>query len=418
MRTALLAASRSTPDGTLRAGLMFGGRSVLEWQAQMACDLGCGRMIVLAETASDTIVAAQQAVERRGVQVHCLKGFSRLPALLHSDDEVLIIADGLIPDHAQVKALLGPPAGDGKAAVTQHPVALRKAVLCLDSHHPLALAHPADFERVDATRCWAGVLAMRGAPAQNLDGLAPDSDAVSLLLRLALQAGTECLTLGAEAIAPGEWLLASDAASLREREMALIRQHTAPPRYGAPGAALAHRLAAMVSPGTLDTATRIATGTALCAMLAAIVVASLGHGFAALGVTLLASFAFGLARAFMQMRARLQQRVIPATFAWLHDPGADVLASIALAIVLAPPFGMAPVAALAPLTFGLLRLASTATPAKQAAFWQDRPAHLALLTIAAAFGVLPEGAAILGIAALAATLLQTKAYRPQGDGQS
>lgn len=209
MRIGLIAALRHSEEGALRAALPLAGRSVIAWQAALLQALGVERVLCLAETPGGTVLELQHMLEGQGVQFHALRGPAAIPALVRAEDDLVILADGLVPDPAVVRALTG--AGEGGEA-------LQRMVATIPADHPLAAAHPEDFERIDAQRHWGGVLVMRGAPAQRLADFPADADAVSLLLRLALQAGTPSCELSPRELVPETWLLADSDAAVRDRK--------------------------------------------------------------------------------------------------------------------------------------------------------------------------------------------------------
>jgi hypothetical protein len=188
MRTGLIAALNVTAMGERRAFLRFAGRSVLAWQVDLMRRMGAERIICLCDGAAEEILPLQHQVEADGGSFHVLNGFTALPALVRAEDELIVMRDGLVPDPAIASALVLQDAPLGKG------------VLSLSEDHPLVIAHPSEFERIDAARHWAGMLIMRGAPVQELADFPADADAVAVLLRLALQAGTPCRTLSTEEV--------------------------------------------------------------------------------------------------------------------------------------------------------------------------------------------------------------------------
>lgn len=402
MRTALLAAYRTSAEGALRAELPLAQRPVLLWQAALARDLGCRRILVLSERASPAIVALAEECRMQGIAFQRLARFADLAALLHAEDELCIIGDGLLPDRAAVRALLTPGGADKP---------LRKAVLCLPDGDPLAARFPEDFERIDAARCWAGVLAMRAAPAQALGDFPSDSNPVSLLLRMALQSGTNCHTLAPSDRGREAWLLASEARVLAAEEQALIERHRTLPVWSAPGAALAGRLAEAIGTRGLRAGEPAAMLAGVLLMVAALVLASQGFPMGAMIGAAAASLSLELAAQFARLQVAVLDEAGGGWLAALRDPGRDVLAALAGMLALAPPLGISATAALAPLAVGLVRLAAREAGPAGAAFWQDRSLHLALLALAAGFGVLGAGFAILGLGALA-VLLFTRRGQP------
>ncbi len=396
MRTALLAARKTTPDDELRAALRLAGRSVLDWQVATANALRCERIAVLADPRASMILRAQHAAEAAGMQFHCLSGFARLPALLRGEDEVLMLADGLICASATLAALLGADA-DGR---------LRPLVLCLPAEAPLARAFPEDCERIDPTRCWAGALLMRAAPAQQLNDFPPDSDPYGLMLRLALQAGTPCRTLTPQESASDVWLLASDREVVQAHERAVLAKGREVAGWSSPGLALVTRITAASGARGLARGEPAGMLAALTALLAGLALAAAGWTTLALVLAATAHFALRLADSFAGLRARLLQERSSRLLAWLRDPGGDVAAALVIMLALAPPAAGAitPLAALGPLAIGTLRLAVDPAMRARAGFWQDRTAQMALLAAAGAWGALAAATALLALTALARAL--------------
>lgn len=405
MRTALVAAHHLTETGILRAELLLAGRSILGWQTALARDLGCKRIIVVANRPSPAILAAGHAAEAAGMTFQCLHGFARLPAMITADEELLVLGDGVIGNREMLMAIFAPSSGP---AMRLPPAKLRQAIVCLPSAAPLMHDFPSDFERIDAGRCWAGVLAMRGAQVQRLSDFPPDSNAISLLLRLALQAGTQCVMLEAAAGMPAQWVLAHDANALASHETALLAQASDAASWHAPGLALAGWLAAASGTRGLargEYAGMLAAGAAL---LAAAILAGLGHVLAALILAAAGSIAADLAARIAALRARIFSTQPSVRFANLRDPGRDLLASLVLMLALAPPPGIAAVAALGPLAIGTARIAARLYGAHCALIWQDRSLHLAALALAAGLGALAPATAILALAALAHALFNLR----------
>ena len=157
MRIGLIAALRHSEEGNLRAALPLAGRSVIAWQAALLQALGVERVLCLTETPGGTVIELQHMLEGQGVQFHALRGLAAIPALVRAEDDLVILADGLVPDPSVVRALVGlGVGGEGDEA-------LQRMVATIPADHPLAAAHPEDFERIAAARHWGGVLVMRGA---------------------------------------------------------------------------------------------------------------------------------------------------------------------------------------------------------------------------------------------------------------
>ena len=383
MRTALLAATRTTAQGSLRAELLIGGRSVLAWQAGLVRAWGCERVVLLTDRVSAAADEAQSACRARGIAFHRLARFADLAALLHAEDELVLLADGLLPSAGQ------PPTTE---------------VLCLPDDDPQAIAFPQDFERIDATRCWAGVAMMRAAPVHTLGNFPPDSDAVSLLLRMALQAGTPCRVLAPQDRSPARWLLARDEGVVRDHERALITQQRALSSAAAPSLMLAEYCGQRIGVRSVQAGPQWAAAVGLVLLLGALGGAAAGWVVPALIAGLLGSFALDLVPVLARLKAALQPDELDAGpthwLAQLHDPGRDGL----VGLVLVAALGAWPLAALGLLAVGTARLAARTAPPAMAAFWHDRTAQTALLMATAGLGWFPGACAMLALAALAQAL--------------
>ncbi|MFO6447397.1 hypothetical protein ACLBKU_09670 [Erythrobacter sp. NE805] len=396
MRIGLIAALRRSEEGTLRAELPLAGRPVLAWQAALLGELGVERVLCLTDTPTPTgaVLALQHALEASGTAFHALRGFAAIPALVRAEDDLVILADGLVPDPQVVRAVLG--GGEG---------ALVRAVATIPADHPLAAAHPEDFERIDAARHWAGVLAMRGAPAQQLAEMPADADAIGLLLRLALQAGTPTRDLAARELVPESWLLAANAAVAAEAGSGLIARAAPPADWRAPMSALAARLVRAVVPRGLGEGRLIAGASALVLLLAAVLVAAFGPPAAALTLAGLGAFAAEVAAILTALANRLSRTPGDRRGAAALAAAVDVLGGLTLWFALAPWPAWQPLAVVGPLVVGLARLVARRPHGALARAASDRASLLLLLAAASLAGLLPEAAACLALGLLAALLL-------------
>jgi hypothetical protein len=395
MRIGLIAALKHTETGALRAELPLAGRSVIAWQAALLEALGVERVLCLADRAGPEIIAVQHAIEADGAGFHALKGFAALPALVRAEDDLIILADGLVPDPALVLDLMSAEGG-----------VVQRMVTAIPADHPLAVAHPEDFERIDAARHWAGVLAMRGAPVQQLADFPADADAISLLLRLALQAGTPCRDIAPRALAPETWLMADEAAAVMAHEQALIARAAPDGDWRAPFTTLAARLVRALAPRGLMQGGLIAGGIALALLLGAVMLAAFGPAAAALGLAGLAGFAAAVSRTYSALAGSLKRRQPEAQDGAALAAAVDGLAAFTLWFALAPWPEWQPLAALGPLTIGLAQLAARSGHSALATVASDRVSLLLILALAAFAGVLPEVAACLALGLLAALLLR------------
>ncbi|MCK0128299.1 hypothetical protein [Erythrobacter sp. F6033] len=390
MNTALLSARKRTGTGELRALTSMLGEPALAWQVAIAKKFGCERIICLCDAPIPEIIELQRKFEGQGGEFHAIRSSLQLVALLRSDDALLMIQDGLIVEPDLAKSVL---VDDGK---------LRKAILTLEVGSELTEASPADFERIDATRCWAGIATMRAAHLQQLADLPSDGDVFSLSLRLALQSRTGMIPLHLDVEPEADWLLASDAASISLREKSLLDRALPAPRWTAPFPAIASKLVGMAAKqGYLNVAPASAVIAGILA-IAAIAIVALGYAAIGLSVASLAAL-FGC----FYINASLTKSAI-----W-GEGQADVfhryfrilLDSLAIiSLVLALKFDPIALASLPIFTVGLFWLAERNASPRVAPFWNDRTLHLATLAICAAYGVLSEGLALLGLLALVQSL--------------
>jgi hypothetical protein len=396
MRIGLIAALRHSEEGSLRAALPLAGRSVIAWQAALLQTLGCERVLCLAETPGGTVLELQHMLEGAGAQFHALRGLAAIPALVRAEDDLVILADGLVPEPAVVRTLVG---GEGDTP-------LLRMVATIPADHPLAAAHPEDFERIDATRHWGGMLVMRGAPAQRLAEFPADADAVSLLLRLALQAGTPTRELAARELVPETWLLAESEAAVAQHEGALIAAAAPPADWRAPGTALAMAAVRAAVPRGLEQGPVIAGGAALVLWLSGVMAAAFGFGATGLALAGLGAFAAQVSRSIAALAARLRREAGGARAGTVLASAGDVLAGVTLWFGLAPFPAVQPLAALGPVAYALARLAARAGQGALAAAASDRASVLLALALAAAFGLLPQALACLALGLCAALLLR------------
>lgn len=224
MLVALLSALEPAGEGAScpKGFLVVGGRTVIQRQASLAMALGCERIICLSDGLPTELVEVQHMVERAGLRFHAIRDRTALHALATASDQVLVIADGVLPERTLVQGLLG------------H----RMAVLSLPETEGLQ----AGFERLDRDRCWAGAARCSGAEIERLADLPRDIDPLGALMRSALQAGRPVVPLPNGALVSGHWSRVDNAHAAASVGKALLRQGFTAARWVAPGNALADRL--------------------------------------------------------------------------------------------------------------------------------------------------------------------------------
>jgi hypothetical protein len=244
---------------------------------------------------------------------------------------------------------------------------------------------------------------------QQLADFPPDADAVSLLLRLALQAGTPCRDVPEAEQAPDVWVLADDIALLAAQEQALIARASGTPDWQAPSAALAGLSARRLAPRGLARGPLLGAMIAGVLLLSGIAAAGWGAAAAGLGLAALGVLAAALAKALAGLARYLLGegpgvRVLPGV------PGCvvDALAAGATFLALSPWPSLEPLAALGPVVIGLARLTGReqGALARPLAALADRAVLLGVMALAATLGLLPQVTALLAAVLLAGLLLR------------
>ena len=334
----------------------MGGRTLLSWQVDLARDLGCDRFICLTDSKHEAFDELRLQIEEFGGEFHTISGPMPLVSLLSADQELVAIADGLIADRGKVGTILGRSRG----------------VLCLPDEQGLE----AGFERIDAEHAWAGIFVARAQITERLAEMPPDSDTMSLLLRLALQSGNKLVPIDAEVLESGLWQLVRDSRDLAKREQNLLDATVERASWWGPTTAASRRLARLLSPDGLDKGPMI-TGVAGGALFAGALFASyFANPVIAFGLLALTVFFWSCREGLVRLKARLRGAE-PGRNPFLRDFLIDVAI---VAILVWPVEGLTTLSSLfLPLAFiGTLRLAVKIWPARYAKLLNDR----ALLSLA------------------------------------
>ena len=384
LRTALLSAVERSEDGTPRAFLELGGRTILVWQADLAISLGCERIVCLAQGPTPELLELQQELEEKGLSFQLIRGSLQLVSLLSADQDILVMADGLVFDRELAHAAIGD----------------KRGIAALPAEEGIA----AGFERIDANRAWAGLLVARANIVERLADMPPDVDTISLILRLALQAGVPVVLCDKQHLDSGNVLIGNgqDALKVREKSLLDVSSETAP--WSAPGIAVSHRLARRLAPDGLARGPLVAAGISLASGAASIALAAADYVPAAVAIFAAAAFSAETGIALTRLRARLFSRQDPN-----RVPKISLLLDIVMAIVLTLPatLPMVPERAFLPvLLLGLLRLANRQLPSGFKELAADRTLLAILLAASAWFGVLPQAMAILSLAVLGSLLFR------------
>jgi hypothetical protein len=254
LRVALLSlmdAVLGEPSG-LRGLLPIGGRSILRHQLGLALALGCARIVVLAETLTNDLVALQHAAEAGGARFHVIATTRALAPLVAPEDELLVLGEGLLAMPEDAMRLLG----DGPVILTL----------------PVEAGLVAGFERIDINSSNAGAMLLQGKLVAALGELPGDWNPVSALLRIAVQARVAQRELPAVLLDQGRWRLVRDEAEAHRAEPGWVRLHTAGAHLRSPGLWLAANIVRWLGPALLHAGTRpyvIALAAAATALLGA-----------------------------------------------------------------------------------------------------------------------------------------------------
>lgn len=195
------------PDSALpRAFLRVGGISLARHQLGLVLALGCERIVCIARGLGPELVELQHVAEAHGARFHVVSGARGLVGLITANDELIVLADGLLaePDKAveQIE--------QGQGVLVQ----------------PIELGQPDGFERIDLNHSAAGAMRLPGGLAERLAELPADCDTASSLQRIALQAGVAQRMLPSGLRESGAWRLLRDEGEAQLAEGDWFRQHT------------------------------------------------------------------------------------------------------------------------------------------------------------------------------------------------
>ncbi|RZA29240.1 MAG: hypothetical protein EOP02_05080 [Proteobacteria bacterium] len=271
----------------------------------------------------------------------------------------------------------------------------------------------AGFERIDLNHAWAGVLMMPGRLVERLTQLPPDCDAVSALLRIALQGRVPYRALPEALLAERRWALIRNHAQLAELEPAWLQRHVAAPTPFAPGRALARIAMRRMGTRLLGKGWRPAYLSGMGIVLAALGAVAAWFdqgvmGIAACGLGWLGVEAAGALGSIA--RAGAEDGSSDDRSGTLAGIFIDVLLVWVLALTLS---GIWYERIFAPIVLILAaRLSGSLLEAKPADMVQDRALLALLLAVAASTGILLPVTQLIAFAVLAMLLLMSRG-KPQ-----
>ncbi len=275
MRVALLSLIEQVDDlqgATMpRSLLPFGASSLADIQLDMALSLGCEKIICIGKGIVPGLIDLQRAAERAGAQFHLAGGARNLAALVSPADELIVLADGLLPLSEEGRNALS--AGYAIAVV------------------PVDPGLSFGFERIDLDRAWAGAMRLPGNLIERLGELPEDVDVASALLRIALQARVPEQVLDTRLMVQGEWTKVRSVEEARSREQIWVSLLCRDEKPFSPSAWLAGRIASRCGPWLMQ-----GRGGSLTLSLAALMlfIAALGLGRAINPMAGLLLFAAGM----------------------------------------------------------------------------------------------------------------------------
>ncbi|WP_152553429.1 hypothetical protein [Erythrobacter longus] len=397
MRIALLSATERASNGALRAEQKLAGRSVLEWQVDLALRLQCERIICLCTApASELIIAQQRRVEGKGLSFHALRNHLQLTNLVRADDAIFVQLDGLIVDQDALDDDCGADA------------ALQNCIFEISSDHPLSAAYPADFQRIDKDKHWGGVAVLPGECAAALKEMPEDADAVSLLLRIGLQARVVREDVPITLLENNQWVLASDAESLNLRGKALMEANLSQPSWAGPGAVIAAAIVRQTADRWLGAGSEIAAAAAVAGFLVAAILAGIGFAPAGIALASVGAFAASLADSSGRLRRGISLHAAQSALSNWIAPVTTMLSCAVLMIANWEAGAMLVSLSIPLLAIGLSYLAGSTGSKPSQAFWRDNALHLAIFAGAAFFGLLQNALLVFSLGALLQLLLRVR----------
>lgn len=189
-----------------RAFLRVGGIALARHQLAAVLALGCERIICVARGLQPGLVDLQHAAEDHGARFHLVSAPRGLIGLVAANDDLIVLADGLLvaPDAAAAQL----EAGQGVLV------------------QPIEVGLPAGFERIDLNHAAAGAMRIPGALVERLADLPDDCDIMSALQRIAFQTGVGQRMLPSGLRETGAWRLIRDEGEAQRVEAEWFREHT------------------------------------------------------------------------------------------------------------------------------------------------------------------------------------------------
>lgn len=371
MRIALIAtADRASGEGIETARVA--GKPIARHQLDFALALGCEKVLCLGDGAAAEAIALRHAAEAGGARFQVMRGVRDLPAVVRGDDQLLVLAHGLLPESARAFTEL--KEGEG--------------VLVL----PAEAGWGAGFERLDLAAAWGGAMVIPGRLVDRLDQLPEDAEPIAGLLRIARQGGVPERALPESELAEGRWQIVRNGQAARALEPAWLRRRLPPASPFRPTAWLARLALRRFGSPLIGGKRTVAIVSILSLALVAGALAAAWLGFTWVGFAVLALAALANESAdglVLLLRSIFADETKPSRLNFI----ARVIWDLALVTVGALAIDATRAERLFPplATAGLLRIAPQWPETGWLALAADRGALAVVLALAASFG-LAEGA--------------------------
>lgn len=361
------------------AEALVAGRSVARHQLDFALEQGCGKILCLGHGAAPEAIALRHAAEAASVQFQVVRGVRDLPAAVRGDDQLLVLAQGLLPESRIAFDLL--KEGEGLLVL------------------PAEAGWSAGFERLDLTASSGGAMVLPGRYVDRLDQLPDDAEPVAGLLRIARQAKLPERPLPEAELSVGRWQIVRTPEAARALEPSWLRRRLPPcsafrPTAWIAGAILRHYGGSL--PGTRRSVGGLLAG-ALVSLAGALVAGWFGLAVLAFALLALAALLIEASEALRLLGrsiflARIESSRLLFALRLMWDGALVAVGALAIegsrAHRIFPPL----------VTAGLLRIAPPWPLAGWRALAGDRGLLALLLALASALELAEAGFMVLSLA--------------------
>lgn len=218
MRIALLSLIETVPGGSsLRGALPWANGQLAMLQVDLARQAGAAEILCLVSAIGQPIRQIESYAVASGLGFRLVRSVADISVNLASDDDLLVIADGLYVAPQDMAALAGET---GPFVASFAPGEATRSLI-------------ERFERIDINHIWAGLACVRARDLVEARDLPDDWSVQSALLRLAVQRGYRRLLLPFSTAESGRMAIVRDGAEAQS----LAMQQLAGPA-GGPGSRL------------------------------------------------------------------------------------------------------------------------------------------------------------------------------------